>query len=145
MTDFEQIDIYELLPQCPPFVAVDRLLYCDFKTVQTAFYVKTGSIFCENGILSEAGIVENIAQTCAAQTGYINKYVHRSAIQTGVIGAIRNLDFVRLPRVGETLFTRIETVQEVFRTTLVNATVYIDRELISSCEMKIAIIDSERK
>jgi 3-hydroxymyristoyl/3-hydroxydecanoyl-(acyl carrier protein) dehydratase len=141
MNEFEMINILELLPQRPPFVMVEKLLHCDLKTTRTSFRVSEENIFCDNGVLSEAGIAENIAQTCAARIGYINKYMRCKEIKIGFIGAIRNQDFLRLPRAGERLVTQIETVQEIFYTTLVNATVHIDNELITSCEMKIAIMD----
>ncbi|MDR2805241.1 MAG: pseudouridylate synthase [Dysgonamonadaceae bacterium] len=145
MTDFEIIDIQELLPQRPPFVMVDKLLYCDPQTTRTAFTVKEDNLFCDNGVLSEAGIAENIAQTCAARIGYINKCVYRNAIKIGFIGAIRNQEFLRLPLINETLVTQIKTIQEVFQTTLVDATVHVGNELITSCEMKIAITDIDEK
>jgi predicted hotdog family 3-hydroxylacyl-ACP dehydratase len=143
--EFEYIDIQELLPQQPPFVMVDRLLHCDLKTTRTAFTVREDNIFCDDACLSEAGIAENIAQTCAARIGYINKYVTHDAIKIGFIGAIRNQEFRYLPRVGETLVTQIETIQEVFQTTLVKATVHVNSELITCCEMKIAITDKDGK
>ncbi|MDR1553759.1 MAG: pseudouridylate synthase [Prevotellaceae bacterium] len=145
MINFEAIDIQELLPQCPPFLMVNKLLYCDLKTAKTTFTVNEDNIFCRNRIFSETGIVENIAQTCAAQIGYVNKYVYHEAIKIGFIGAIRNQEFLRLPNVGEILVTQIEAIQEVFQTTLVNATVYIENELITSCEMKIAITNIDGK
>jgi predicted hotdog family 3-hydroxylacyl-ACP dehydratase len=145
MTEFEMIDIQELLPQSPPFIMLDKMLHCDLETTRTSFRVKEDTIFCDNGVLQEAGIAENIAQTCAARIGYINKYLYRNAIKIGFIGAIRNQEFLRCPRVGEVLVTQIKTIQEVFQTTLVNATVYIENELITSCEMKIALTDIDGK
>jgi predicted hotdog family 3-hydroxylacyl-ACP dehydratase len=145
MIDLEKINIQELLPQSPPFIMVGKLLHCDIKTTRTAFIVNNDNIFCDNGVLSEAGLAENIAQTCAVRVGYINKYVYRNAIKIGFIGAIRNQEFLRLPRASEVLVTQIETMQEVFHTTLVNATVCVENELITSCEMKITITDIDGK
>ena len=66
---FEEIDIKSLLPQQPPFVMVDALLdYSEEKTV-TALKVQEENIFCSNGTLSASGMMENIAQTCAARLG----------------------------------------------------------------------------
>lgn len=139
--EFEKIDILELLPQKPPFVMVDRLLYCDRETTTTSFVVCEDCIFCDNRRLSAAGIAENIAQTCAARMGFINKYICHDEVKIGFIGAIRNQEFFRLPAVGETIVTQIDTVQEIFRTTLVNAKVSAGDEIISTCEMKIAITE----
>jgi predicted hotdog family 3-hydroxylacyl-ACP dehydratase len=141
--NFEQVSIPELLPQRPPFVMVDKLLRCDREVAVTSLLVRSDNIFCDNGQLMEAGVVENIAQTCAARIGYINKYICKDTVKLGFIGAIRNMEILRLPQVGETITTRVETVKEVFKMTLVSAAVCIGKELISSAEMKIAITDIE--
>lgn len=136
--NFERIDISELLPQQPPFVMVDKLLSYGELT-ETAFTVREDNLFCDDGILSEAGIVENIAQTCAARTGYFNKYINKSAIRLGFIGAIRNLEIFRLPETGEVLHTQIRILEEIFRMTLIRAVVSIGNETIAGCEMKTSL------
>jgi predicted hotdog family 3-hydroxylacyl-ACP dehydratase len=142
---FDEINILELLPQRPPFVMVDALLYCDRETTKTAFQVREENIFCDNGQLTESGLIENIAQTCAARMGYINKYICRDTVKLGFIGAIRNMELFRLPRTGESINTQINTLEEIFRMTLVSASITAGEELIASCEMKISITDIERK
>jgi predicted hotdog family 3-hydroxylacyl-ACP dehydratase len=140
---FDEIDILDLLPQRPPFVMIDTLLHCDHNITKTAFRVQKDTVFCDDERLSESGLIENIAQTCAARMGYINKYVCNDTVKLGFIGAIRNQEIVRLPHVNEILTTQITVVEEVFQMTLVNACVRIEDELICSCEMKIAITDIE--
>ena len=141
--EFEKINILELLPQQPPFVMVDKLLYCDRETTKTSLTVREDNIFCDNGVLSESGLIENIAQTCAARMGNISKDSGSGSVKIGFIGAIRNQEIVRLPKLGETLVTQVNTVEEVFQMTLVNATVTIGDEVITSCEMKISITDKD--
>jgi len=158
--EFEKIDIQELLPQRPPFVMVDRLLFCDRQTTRTALTVREDNIFFDRGVLaewaspgevpddgalSEAGLLENIAQTCAARMGFINKYVCNDTVKIGFIGAIRQGRIARLPRAGETLVTQIDTIEEVFQMTLVDAKVCVGSEVIASCEMKISITDIDGK
>ena len=138
---FEDINILELLPQRPPFVVIDKLLYCDTEVTRTAFQVKEENLFCDNGRFSEPGLIENIAQTCAVRLGYIDVYTHKKAVKLGFIGAIRNLEIYRLPRVDELLITQIVTKEEVFRMTMVNATIMVGEEMIVSCEMKISTAD----
>ncbi|MDR0412250.1 MAG: pseudouridylate synthase [Dysgonamonadaceae bacterium] len=142
---FDDVNVLDILPQQPPFVMIDSLLYCDRKTTETALLVSAGNIFVENGCLSEPGLIENIAQTCAARMGYINKYLCRDTVKLGFIGAIRNMEITRLPQTGERLATRIDTVEEIFQMTLVNATVRAGGELIASCEMKISLTDIDSK
>ena len=52
---------------------VDKLVYCDDNRARTNFLVQEGNILVEDGVLVEAGLVENIAQTAAARSGYLSK------------------------------------------------------------------------
>jgi predicted hotdog family 3-hydroxylacyl-ACP dehydratase len=142
---FDEINILELLPQRPPFVMVDVLLYCDRETTRTTLQVREENIFYDRGRLSESGLIENIAQTCAARMGYINKYIYRDTVKLGFIGAIRNMEIQRLPQLGEQIITQIDTLEEIFQMTLVSANITVGEELIASCEMKISITDIESK
>jgi 3-hydroxymyristoyl/3-hydroxydecanoyl-(acyl carrier protein) dehydratase len=63
------ISILDLLPQRPPFIMVDQLTHFDMKSAETVFTVCEDNLFCVDGVMEEAGLVENIAQTCAARTG----------------------------------------------------------------------------
>ncbi|MBQ2563590.1 MAG: pseudouridylate synthase [Muribaculaceae bacterium] len=141
--DFEKIDIHELLPQQPPFVMVDKLLHFDERVTTTAFEVRAGNIFVDNGILNACALAENIAQTCAARLGFVNKYILKRAIQLGFIGSIRNMEILRTPIVGEQLTTTITVREEIMGLTLVDATIIIGNETIVTGEMKIALSDIE--
>ena len=142
--NFKDIDILELLPQQPPFVMIDKLVYCDMENTITKFLIRNDNIFCDMGEFSESGLVENIAQTCAARMGYINRYVNNESVMLGFIGAIKNMEIFRLPKVNEQLITKISVIEEIFQMTLVKATTTSNEELISSCEMKISVSDLEK-
>ena len=139
--EFEKINILDLLPQQLPFIMVDRLTYCDHETTITALTVREDNIFVANNVLTEAGVMENIAQTCAARMGYVNKYIHSDKVKLGFIGSIRNLVIAELPKAGDELKTTIDVVSEVFSITLVNAKVEVKEKIIASCEMKISLSD----
>ena len=141
--DFAKINIEELLPQRKPFIAIDRMVHFDKVFTVTGFKIVEQCIFVENGFLTEAGVIENIAQTCAARMGYINKHLHSDKVKIGFIGSVKNLVIEELPRVGDELTTTIEVFSEVFAITLVNAKVEVAEKLIASCEMKIAITDND--
>ena len=146
MTDSElsRIDVLTLLPQRPPFVMIDRLTHFDETVTTTQLTVRTDNLFTEaDGHLNPCALVENIAQTCAARMGYINRYIYRQRVRLGYIGGIKNLQVLRTPRVGELLTTSIEVLQEVMRLTLVTATVRVGDEVIVTAEMKIALSDIE--
>lgn len=137
--ELEKIDIHELLPQQEPFVMVGMLTHFDERVTTTQTVIRKDNIFVENGFFTASGIIENIAQTCAARIGYVNKYILQKGIQFGFIGALRNLTLHRLPSVGEEITTSIEVVEEVFGMTLVKANVISGDSLIATSEMKIAL------
>lgn len=142
MKRIEDISLNELLPQRPPFVMIDRLVSCDAVFAVTELTIREDNIFVEDEQLTSSGLIENIAQTCAARIGYLNLNVG-STVKIGVIGAINNLDIFRNPKVGEKLETSIELISEVFQMTLVDAVVRSNGEEIARGSMKIALTDKE--
>ena len=138
--DFSAIDIRPLLPQQPPFVMVGNILSCDATTTRCSYTVPPDNIFFVFGLFTAPGLIEHVAQTAAARLGFINLYVNKAdAVQVGYIGAIKDFEIVRLPRVGETIETEILIEQEVMGMTLVSARVMIGNELIATTSMKIAL------
>ena len=140
----EEIDVLTLLPQRPPFVMTDVLIHFDEVVTSTRMTVSDDNLFMEaDGRLNPCALVENIAQTCAVRMGYINQYIYKERVKLGFIGSIKNLQVLRTPRVGETLTTSIEVVEQILQLTLVNATVKVGDETIVTAEMKIALSDIE--
>lgn len=135
----EPCNVLDLIPQQPPFVFIDRLADCSERITVARLTIRENHPFVASGRLQAPGLLENIAQTCAARIGYVNRCNHRE-IKIGVIGAVRNLKLLRFPRVGETLTTRIEVTGEVMALTLVEAAICDEEgKLIATCEMKIAV------
>ena len=137
------IDIHELLPQQEPFVMISSLVRFDMQTTVTETIVSADNMFVEDGVFTAPGIVENIAQTCAARIGYVNKYILKKGIQLGFIGAIRDLKVKDLPNVGDTITTSISVIDSVFGMTLVDAVVLNNGAEVASAQMKIAVKESE--
>lgn len=144
MRKIQDIPLNELLPQRPPFVMIDRLVSCDDVYAVTELTIREDNIFVEDERLTSSGLIENIAQTCAARIGYLNLKAG-GTVKIGVIGAISNLDIIRTPKVGEKLETTIELISEVFQMTLVEAVIRSNGEEIVRANMKIALTDKESK
>ena len=113
----------------------------DEKITETSFEVRNDNIFVENGKLNACALAENIAQTCAARLGYVNKYILKKDVQIGFIGAIKNLSVVETPSVGDILTTRIEVLQDIMGVTLVDAQIVCNNKVIVKAQMKIAIAE----
>lgn len=124
---------------------IDRLVKFDFAEVESLMTVTADNILVEDGLLTAPGLIENVAQTCAARIGYIN-YINNRAVKLGFIGAIRDFRIHALPRVGDTLETRVTVREEVFGLTLVDAVVACNGRTLAETEMKIALsdIDSQK-
>lgn len=134
------IPILDLIPQQPPFVMIDKLLMCTDIIGKTSFFIKEDHLFVEKGLFLETGLMENMAQTCAAHIGYLNK---DKSIKIGVIGSIKNLEIKQLPKVNDTIETTIEVINVVFNTIVVAAKIYCNEQLIATCEMKVSVTDKE--
>ena len=134
-----QIDIHELLPQQEPFVMVGTLKCFDEVRTVTETTIAAENIFVDDGHFSASGLIENVAQTCAARIGFVNKYILGNGITIGVIGAVRKLVINSLPAVGQTITTTVEIVSEVFGMTLAKATVTCEGEELLSTEIKISV------
>ena len=144
MREIKDIPLNELIPQRPPFVMIDRLLSSDAVYSVTELEVRNDNIFVEDEQLTASGLIENIAQTCAARIGYINLN-NGGTVKIGVIGSISNLNVTRTPKVGERLTTTIQLLEEVFNVTMVHASIMIGDEEIVSANMKIALTDIDSK
>lgn len=144
MREIKDIPLNELIPQRPPFVMIDRLLSSDAVYSVTELEVRNDNIFVEDERLTASGLIENIAQTCAARIGYINLN-NGGTVKIGVIGSISNLNVTRTPKVGERLTTTIQLLEEVFNVTMVLASIKIGEEDIVSANMKIALTDIDSK
>lgn len=137
--ELRRIEIHELLPQQEPFVMIGTLVHFDQTLTVTEYLVKADNIFIENHRLSASGLMENIAQTCAARIGYVNKYILRKGIQLGFIGAVRNFEVFDLPKVGDTIITRVDVKEEIFGMTLATASIECQGKTLVTTEMKIAV------
>lgn len=133
------IDIHELLPQQEPFVMIGRMTYFDMSRTITETVINGENIFVDDGRFSATGLVENIAQTCAARIGYINKYILKKGIQLGFIGAVKKMDIMAPPQVGDTIETEIETVAEVLGMILAKGIVRCSERVLVTTDIKIAI------
>lgn len=137
--ELRQIDIHELLPQQEPFVMIGTLVHIDKTLTVTETEIKADNIFVDNDCLSASGLMENIAQTCAARIGYVNKYVFKKDIQLGFIGAVRNFEVMGLPKVGDVMTTQVVVKEEVFGMTLAEAIVKCSDKTLVTTEIKIAV------
>jgi predicted hotdog family 3-hydroxylacyl-ACP dehydratase len=131
-------DILSLIPQKPPFVMVDELLFSDDNITRTSFKITADNLFVINGEFSEAGLMENMAQTAAAGSGNMARIENRP-VATGYIGQVKNLEIFDLPKIGDGLLTEVVMEVQVFDAGIVSGKVWCNDVVIAQCEMKIFI------
>lgn len=131
-------DILSLIPQKPPFVMVDELLFSDDNITRTSFTIAADNVFVINGEFSEAGLMENMAQTAAAGSGNMAR-IEARPVATGYIGQVKNLEIFDLPKIGDELLTEVKIEVQVFDAAIVSGKVWCNDVVIAQCEMKIFI------
>lgn len=141
---FQDVPITQLIPQRPPFVMVDRIVSCDATDAVAEFTVREDNIFLDDMLLSAAGIIENMAQSCAARMGCLNILRHED-VQIGFIGDIRDCRILRQPLLGDTVHTTVHILEEVFNLTLAEVSSRIGDEVIASARVKIALVGQASK
>ncbi len=126
----------EYIPQAAPFEMIDRLVSATDTTAITEFTVRDGHLFVDGGYFTEPGLIENMAQTAAAETGFMATQ-NNAPVPVGFIGAIKNFEVLRLPQTGATIRTSSEVLHQVMNATVVQAAVHCNGELIAQAEFKI--------
>jgi predicted hotdog family 3-hydroxylacyl-ACP dehydratase len=129
-------NVLDLIPQRPPLQMIDKLLFADERSAKGSLYLDANNLFCENGIFRESGLMEFIAQTAAAFTGYRHK-IKGSLVKEGYIGAIRNLEISELPPENAEIQSEILVENEIIGYTIVTGKVYFEDRCIATCEMRI--------
>ncbi|MES1224118.1 MAG: 3-hydroxyacyl-ACP dehydratase [Bacteroidota bacterium] len=133
-----EYNIITLIPQKAPFVMVDKLLHADERSARSFFHISKENIFVEEGIFREPGLIENIAQTAAARSGYITATAKKLPL-IGYIGDVKNLEIAELPEAGSDIETEISIENHVFDIMVIAGRIFQKEKIIASCEMKIFI------
>jgi predicted hotdog family 3-hydroxylacyl-ACP dehydratase len=131
-------NILAYIPQRPPFVMIDALIFADEKISRSVLSITEENIFVKDGMLTEPGLVENIAQTAAAGIGYICGMGDRP-VPLGYIASIQNLEIFALPVVNESIETEVITERQILDVTVISGKIFCNNEVLAHCSMKIFI------
>ena len=137
-------NIIDLIPQRAPIVMVDEFLGIEQSVSKSSLTVREDNIFVDDATLSECGLIEHIAQSAAARVGHIFNTLNRP-IPIGYIGSVNDFVIAAHPKVGDTIYTTIEVIQEVFNITLIRAVCRVNDVEIATCKMKIFLDTDEAK
>lgn len=141
------IDIKKLLPHRAPMLMVSHMPYLDRTSAETNFDISPECTFLQNGKLTEAGLIENAAQSCGAIVA--QSYAHRNESNEivgqaiGFISAIKKIKITDLPEVNERITTKGKLLSrfddEKFSLCTVESTTFRNGELIVACTFNFLI------
>lgn len=135
-------EIVALIPQKPPFVMVDSLYEYSDLTGITGFTIPEDHIMLDDGIFSEPGLIEHMAQSMSLHRGYQGRISGLDRPKTGFIGAIKSVEIIELPKAGSKLRTYVEILHEIMNVTLVSARTENEKgETLATSEMKTVTVD----
>ena len=136
----DRFDILELIPQRAPFVMIAELMDVREQSATSSFRILEDNIFVKDGQFQESGLIENIAQTAAAMSGYKAK-ISGSAAEIGFLGGVKNLRINYLPDVDTNLITEVILENQVLNVNLIKGLIRQEDKLVAECEMKVFLID----
>ncbi|MCU0456015.1 MAG: hydroxymyristoyl-ACP dehydratase [Bacteroidales bacterium] len=130
--------ITDLIPQRPPMVMIDTLVHAGEKSAGGRLYINAANIFCRDGKLQEAGMVEFVAQTAAAWTGYLQREAGKP-VRLGYIGSIKNLVINSLPKADSEIVSEIVVDSELLGYTIITGKILQSVKVLMQCEMRIKV------
>ena len=76
----------------------------------------------------------------AVRAGWMQKQ-QGQAVQKGYIGAVKKMEVMRFPQVGESLLTEAKKIEEVMNISLIECTTRVGEEVVATSTLKLATID----
>jgi len=138
MNIFKGEDIKLIILQREPLIMIDSFHYISDTEAESYFKVTDNNIFFIEGTLSEAGIVEHMAQSASAFEGF--NYLQQSlSIPLGMIGEVRRLYIDYNHIIKDELKTKIQIVDKALGISLFNVSTSIQNQQVAECQMKIFV------
>ncbi|RED24999.1 hypothetical protein BD847_1738 [Flavobacterium cutihirudinis] len=134
----EKEAVENLLPQKFPFVMVDRMFSYSETELSSGLNIQKENIFLEDDTFLEAGLIEHMAQSVALHTGY-QFFLKKEIAPTGYIGSIKDIQIKKLPKINDTIQSKVTILQEFAGVTLVDIVTFLNNEEIANGQMKTVL------
>jgi 3-hydroxyacyl-[acyl-carrier-protein] dehydratase len=131
----EEYKILDLIPQRQPLVMIDQLTYAGEKSARGRLLIKESNIFCHEGHLQEAGLIEFITQTAAAYEGYLRVSAQKE-VKPGFLSVIKNLEIQSLPEMDMEIQSEIIVENELLGQTIITGRILQSNSVIAKGEMR---------
>lgn len=134
------INIHNFLPHREPMLMADYILELTKEKVVTSFEIKEDNIFVHKGELAEAGLIENLAQTCSSILG--QSFFENPEADTKVIGFITNIKKIEvfaLPKTGNKIISKASLISQYENICHIFCETFNDDELLIRAEINLFI------
>src|SRR5690554_2654219 len=115
---------------------VDIIFFCVNNRITTHLTLNVEIVFEFKDSFQENGLIENIAQTAAALSGYQAKK-NNEKVTLGFIGSVKNLEISTLPAVGSMIETSVEVIGQVMNVDMIKGEIRQNNQILAQCEMRI--------
>lgn len=129
-------DVEKIIPQKSPMAMVDGLLEQETNFSISQLKILNDNIFCDKGFFTEAGLIENIAQTAALRNSY-EGILENKVPQIGYIGSLKRIRIYHLPKVNSIIKTKITILNNLMNVSIVKGETFCDDKLMAEGEMNI--------
>lgn len=138
------VNIQNYLPHRNPMLMVDKVLEISQDKAETKFLIKKENILVGENKFSEAGLIENIAQTCSAIVG--QNFFEDESSKVKLIGFITNIKKInihQLPKVGDEIITKAKLVSQYENICNIACETFLGETLLIEAEINLFIKEVE--
>lgn len=130
-----------LVPHRGPMCLIDRLTHCaDGEAEVEAVLAPEGALVDDDGCAEAAGLLELMAQACAAMKGHEDLSA-RGPVRTGFLVGVRSFQVHGGARAGDRLRIRVRTVGRLDGFTVAEAEVARGAEVVATGSLKLWVTD----
>lgn len=134
------INIHNFLPHREPMLMADYILELTKEKVVTSFEILEDNVFVHNHEFAEAGLIENLAQTCSSILG--QSFFKSDEVETKVIGFITNIKKIEvfaLPKVGDKIISKASLISQFENICNIFCETFNNDELLIRAEINLFI------
>ena len=136
-------EITKYIPQRPPFVMIGELVAASATGAITRTHIDPENRMVKDGYFTESGLIENMAQTAAAQAGFIAAE-NNTEVPVGFIASVKDFRSYMRVAAGTDITTEIQIKDHVLNVTLALGTVFNDQLKVCECEIRIFINEAAK-
>ncbi len=134
------INIHHFLPHREPMLMADYILELTKENVVTSFEITQNNIFVHKNEFAEAGLIENLAQTCSSIFG--QSFFENPDADTKVIGfitSIKKIEIFTLPKVGDKIISKASLLSQFGNICNIFCETFHDDQLLIRAEINLFI------